>query len=221
MLRSEFIQKAYLRATGKPTAPTSGSRKYNQLVELGKYFTDTWQNEPGTDWTSLFDFRNTGTVTATDTFALDATIRKVSQQEGDTIKIVHTDDSETYYELIPADRLNEYRYDYAVAVIGRNLVFSSPFTADSRQLGGTIVAPSYGYAEFPSTDGGSIEVDDPNWLVVMAAAEFVRNDITRQNQYPNLIAEANVLMQKMKENSGVGVDEIYRPNFFINSEAEW
>lgn len=226
MTRSEFISRCYLRATGKPTPPTAGTKKYNQIVGFGEIYTEQWTAENNIEWQSLYDFFSLAAlVTATDTFALSATIRKVSTQEGDTIKIVHTDDRETEYTLIPADRLQEYKYENAVAIVGRNLVFSSAFTADSPQLGGTIVVPAYGYATFPATDAEDITVDDPNWLVTICAAEFVRNDSTRQNQYPNLIAEANELMKKMKANSGNDVDEAYRPAIFYQSDymsgTEW
>lgn len=220
MLRSEFIQRSHFRATGKPTAPTSGSKKYNQLVLAGQIYTEQWSAEPNTDWASLYDYRNSGTITATDTFALDDEIAKVSQQEGDVVRILHTDGTtETEYELVPIDRLRENRYNNTVAVNGRNLMFSTAFTSASPEFGGTIVVPSYGYAEFPTVDGGEIEVDDPNWLVTICAAEFVRNDITRKAEYPNLAGEAAVLMQKMKENNGAGVDEVYRPNFFATDEV--
>lgn len=226
MLRSEFIQRVYFRATGKPTPPSSGTKKYNQIVLAGEIYTEQWTTEPNIEWESLYDyFSLAALVTATDTFALSATIRKVSTQEGDTIKIVHTDSRETTYEVIPADRLQEYKYENAVAVIGRNLVFSSAFTTESPQFGGTIVVPAYGYATFPATDAEDITVDDPNWLVTICAAEFVRNDSTRQNQYPNLVAEANELMKKMKSNSGREVDEMYRPSFYYQSDymsgTEW
>lgn len=209
MTLAELIQKAYLLATGKPTAPSTGSRKYNQLLELSKIFTETWQNEPGTDWTSLFDYRDSGTVTATDTFELDDEIRKVSQQDGDYVRIVEGD-QETEYEVVSADRLWEYRYSNAVAQVGRNLMFSREFISSDAQIGGTIVVPSYGYADVATAETDEIAVDDPMWLVYMVAAEFVRNDITRQNQYPNLIAMANDAMEKMKENSGRGVEEVVK-----------
>lgn len=219
MTRSEFIASVYLKATGKPTAPASGTKKYNQIVALGDFYTNVWQREPDTDWDSLFDYRNSGTITATDTFALHATIAKPSQQEGDYIRILHTDgETETEYELISADRLYENRYGYFVAVVGRNLMFPRAFTADDAQFGGTIVVPSYGYATWPTDDGDDVTVDDPYWLVTICGAEFVRNDITRKAEYPNLIAEAVVLMDKMKENNGTKVDEIYRPNFFVSGE---
>lgn len=214
MTLAELVQKAYLLSTGKPTAPAVGTRKYNQIVELSKIFTETWQNEPSTDWSSLFDYRNSGTITATDTFELDDEIKKVSQQYGDYVRIVK--DNQTYeYEVVPADRLWEYRYGDAVAVAGRNLMFSRAFTASDAQIGGTIVVPSYGYAEVAENASDDIPVDDPMWLVFMCAAEFVRNDITRQNQYPNLIAMATEAMDKMKENSGRGVDSVIKPDFIV------
>lgn len=218
--RSEFIAATYLRATGKPTAPTSGTKKYNQIVAIGEFYTNVWAREPDTDWDSLFDYRNSGTITATDTFALTATIAKPSQQDGDYIRILHTDgETETEYELVSADRLYENKLGFAVAVVGRNLMFSRAFTATDPQFGGTIVVPSYGYATWPTLDASDVTVDDPYWLVTICAAEFVRNDITRKAEYPNLVAEANVLMDKMKENNGGGVDSIYRPNFFVSDEA--
>lgn len=217
MTRAEFIQLAHFRGTSKPTAPTVGSKKYNQLVLAGQFFTDSFNNEPYTDWASQYDFRSLA-VTATDTFALPDAIHKVSQQEGDYVRIVHTDDNETEYELVSPERLRENRFNYVVAVVGRNLMFPKAFTADDAQFGGTIIVPSYGKAEFPATDAEDIEVDDPNWLVLMAAGELVRNDITRKSEYPNLLGEAKVLMDKMKENSGARVDEIYRPNFLDGDE---
>ncbi len=101
-------------------------------------------------------------------------------------------------------------------------MFSSAFTSDSREFGGTIIIPSYADAVFPTDDVTDITVDDPYWLVAISAAEFVRNDITRKAEYPNLVGEAGVLMQKMKENNGMAVDELYRPNFLgVTDEEAW
>lgn len=220
MLRSEFIQLAHWRATGKPTAPSSGSKKYNQIVLSGKYYTRQLSTEPGVDWASRYDYRNSGTISATDTFELDDEILKVSQQEGDVVRILHTDGvTETEYELVPIDRLRENRYNKVVAVNGRNLMFSSPFTSTDPEFGGTLVVPGYGEFEWPESDTGEIDVDDPDWLVDMCAAEFVRNDITRKAEYPNLLGSASERLRKMKENNGQGVDEIYRPNFFASDEV--
>lgn len=220
MTRPEFLSAVYLRATGKPTAPTSG-RKYDQILALGTFYTRQWQDENDVDWDSLFDFFNvSGTVTATDEFTIPATVRKVSQQEGDVVRIVRTDGDVTEYQLVAPDRLYENRYGYAVAKIGSQLKFASAFTATSREFGGTIVVPGYGFAVFPTDDSTAIPVDNADWLVVRVAAEFVRTDITRQNQYPNLLNEANQLMLKMRENNSGRSDEIYRPTFLLDDQ-EW
>lgn len=221
LLRPEFVQLVHFRGTGKPVSPTTGSKKYNQILIAGQIYTDAWLNEPNVEWASLYDFRNSGTVTATDTFALDNAIRTVSKQEGDIVRILHTDGNESEYELVPVDRLRENRYNTVVAWSGRNLVFSKAFTASDPQIGGTIVVPSYGYATFPTDDVTAIPVDDPYWLVDIAAAEFVRNDITRKQEYPNLVGSAAERMAKMKENNGDAVDELYRPNFFVTDSEHW
>ena len=221
MLRSEFIQLVHFKGTGKPTAPTSGTKKYNQIVSAGEYYTQLWNREPNTNWASLYDFRNSGTITATDTFALDSSIDRVSKQEGDFIRILHTDNNESEYELVAIDRLHENKNNYVVAVNGTNLMFPKAFTSTDPQFGGTIIVPSYGSISFPDTDAGEITVDDPYWLVAISAAEFVRNDITRKAEYPNLAGEASELMRKMKENNGMAVDELYRPNFFVPSGEYW
>lgn len=210
MTLTELIQKTYLKATGKPTAPSSGTRKYEQILELQKYYTEVWEREPGVDWSSLFDYRTLAvSVTATDTFALPATVRKVSQQDGDYVRIVLGND-EWEYELIPVDRLYEYRYENAVAQVGQSLMFSRAFEATDPQIGGSIVVPSYGYVDVALVAADTIAIDDPNWLVTICAAEFVRNDIVRQNQYPNLVAEATVLMERMKEDTGNAVTEVVK-----------
>ena len=49
-----------------------------------------------------------------------------------------------------------------------------------------------------------ILVDNPEWLVTMTAAEYIRNDIVKQNQYGNLVAEANNLMTSMIRNNRSG-----------------
>lgn len=210
MTLAECISTAYLKATGKPTAPTVGSRKYNQLLALSEYYTHIWENEPSVDWSSLFDYVTlSSTVSATDSFSLNDEIRKVSQQYGDTI-IINLNDTEWEYELVPADRLREFKYEKVVAVTGRTLRFPKAFELTDPQIGGDIIVPSYGYVEVAEAVADDIAIDDPNWLALMMAAEFVRNDITRQNQYGNIIAEANVLMERMKEDTGRPLDSIVK-----------
>ena len=204
MTVSDYVQKAYLLATGKTTTLAEGTAKYTKFLNLANLLQLKWQNEPGVDWPSLYLRENvSGTVSATDTFALPATIRKLSQRPEDKVRITRTDSTLDYYDIIQPDELKRYIGYNACAKIGSNLVFPSAFTASSAQFGGTIRVPGYGSVETLADDADTIAVEDPDWLCYMAAAEYVRNDITRQAQYGNLVALAVDSMNHMKLVAGV------------------
>jgi hypothetical protein len=225
MTITEFINDAYLKATGKTPAPTTGA-KYTRLVALGNYYQRRWAREPNVDWNSLYDpAYSLGTVTATDTFDLDTTtVRKLSDRLGDSIRIVHTDNvGYTDYDIIDHTSLKEHSYGvtrtstggYYATRIGNNLIFNTSFTSSSPQFGGEILIPAYLFPE-PITsenpDDDEVQVDDPDWLVTRVAAEYVRNDITRRQRYPELLAEANEIMQRMiDDNEGSQISYIDRP----------
>ena len=57
-------------------------------------------------------------------------------------------------------------------------------------------------------------VDDPNWLIFMMAAEFVRNSRTKQNQYGNLVAMAQSSMEGMKYRNSYRMDVIPMENIW-------
>jgi hypothetical protein len=42
----ELVQLVNFRATGKPNAPTSGSKKYNQIINAGQFFLRSFNEEP-------------------------------------------------------------------------------------------------------------------------------------------------------------------------------
>lgn len=212
MTAAQFVSDVFLKATGKQPTFVSGSTKWLKILAIGNQYIRSWAREPGVDWHSLYtpDFPE-ATVTATDTFALDNTVKNLSRQEGDYVRIVHTDDTWTDYSIVDAPRLKDFDTGNYCAQVGRNLVFNRAFTADDPQFGGDIFVPCYLYPEEISLDADVVPVDDPMWLVLISAAEYVRNDITRQNQYGNLIAEANQSMTRMKEDNESQVDDIYMP----------
>jgi hypothetical protein len=190
------------------SALTSSDSDWTKLLQLGNYYQENWANEPGVDWRSLYQPAvSNGAVTATDTFALGSTIHKISLNENDPIRIVWTNGtSYTNYTLIPADQLKFYENGSYVAKVGASLKFNRAFVATDPEFGGTIKVPAYTLPydldDAVNNPTGLISVDDPNWLVTICAAEYVRNDLVRQNQYPNLLSEANELMKKMTENNG-------------------
>ena len=212
MTLTELVSAVIFKATGKAYSGSEGDTKWEKVRAIANTLIDSWESEPDIDWESLYtpDF-SIGTVTATDTYELDLDeIRKISTERGDSIRIVHTDDTWTDYQLVEADKLKQHTEGYFCARVGTNLVFNHVFEAADPQFGGDIQVPKFGYAENLTAGTDEVTVDIPNWLVIMSAAEYVRNDIVRQNQYPNLIAEANQLMIKMKENQEAQVNSVTR-----------
>ena len=214
MTLTQLVDKVILKATGKVSTVTEGDTKWNKVLGIANTLIDSWEEEYGVDWESLYDpDYEIGTVTATDTFAIDTDdVRKLSDKKEDFIRIWHTDGvNYTDYETVPPERLKHFDTGNFCARIGDNLVFNQAFTSSSTEFGGTIKAPVYTYASALASASDVVPVDIPNWLVVMCAAEYVRNDVTRQNQYPNLVAEGNTLMQRMRENNDAQVDTVERP----------
>lgn len=222
MIASEFVAQVILRATGKVSTSTSGDAKWSKVLGIGNMKISDWQNEPGVDWSSLYDPTcSIGTISNTDTFDLDLdTIRKLSDTPQDVVRIMHTNGTTyTDYEIVQADTLKLYYkgqtkqspVGYYCAQIGSTLVFNHKFVSTDPQYGGDIQVPVYLYAQPLVGDSDTVPVDNPGWLVVISAAEYVRTDIIRQAQYPNLINEANNLMQRMKDDNEAQGEYIHTP----------
>ncbi len=202
MVVSSLIQKAYLLSAGKAVAPAVDSTKYVKILSLANLMQDMWLNEPDVEWNSTYQWVSIGTVSTTDTYELDETIRSVSKREGDGVRVVHTGTlQESDYELVSPDRFKELFSNNICTVIGRDLIFPKAFTALNAQYEGTIFVPAYVHLDPLVGASDEVLVDDPNWLAYMVAAEYVRNDITKANQYGNLVALAANSMNKMKQNN--------------------
>lgn len=232
---TDAIAATYLKATGKTT--TVPAAKKSQIIGLLNFYQRNWSKEKDVDWASLYDPSfSIGTVTATDRFDLDtSTVRKLSDLEGDTVTILHTDGvGYTEYDILPANKLKgkyfgpqktSYTGHYC-ARIGSELVFNHKFTTDDAEFGGDIQVPCYTYAvDIVSTAlDDDVQVDDADWLVTRAAAEYVRNDITRRQRYPELLTEANEMMDRMKDDQEGQITEInmpWTPPSGIGNDSAW
>lgn len=224
MTVDQAVANTYLLATGKTTTLTSGDSKYTKILALLNLFTQQWASESGIDWKSLRNtFTVAATVSATDTYLIPATCGKVSKQDGDFVRIYHTDGvTESDYSIVPIERLyndgptinnggiGRHTSVGTCSIVGSNLVFSTPFASTDAQYGGTIKIPGYSIPATLTTGSDVIAVDDPFYPCYMSAAEFVRNDITRQSQYPNLVSQAASSMQGMKEDNQSQVESGYQ-----------
>lgn len=211
---SEFVSNVYLVAAGKLPTFTTGSKKWNKIIAIGNNKIDTWQSEAGVDWFSLYNpHKSIGSVTASGSFPLGSDVRKLSDTYGNKVRIVHVDnETASEYVIVDPDKLYQYpETENVCAHIGSNLVFRNEFTSDSPQFGGDIQVPAFTNATHLISDSTVIPVDNPQWLILVTAAEYVRNDITKQNQYGNLINEANALMTSMREANDAQENTVIRP----------
>lgn len=187
MLRDEFVQKTYQAAVGKPVAPDSSNRKFLSIVLIANTLIPIWQNELNTDWESLKDeVTLPDPISTTDTYALPATVRKLSKRPLDKVVLTKIDGEKVY--------LN----NSSIRKAGSNLIFGRTFDASSDLIGATITVKFYGFAPLLTSNVSVVKVDDPAWLIYMTAAEYARNDYIKQNQNPNLVAMANEVMKAMK-----------------------
>lgn len=231
MLVDTAINKVNLLANGKGTALVVDSNKYVKILALLNFFKDAWAQEPGVQWNSLRQLESlAATVSATATYALPTDVllgtAKLSTQEGDYVRVIWTSGTqESDFTIVQDSRL--YRDGPSVnnpggigintsgycARRGSNLIFDVPFLSTANEFGGTIKIPVYVTpADMLSSTvapTGTVPVDDPYYAIYMAAAEYVRNDVTKQNQYSNLVAQAINNMQAMKENNESQVEEVY------------
>lgn len=211
MNTSQLVAAVILKATGKVSALTPVDTKFIKAVAIANDLITQWENEKGVDWNSLYDPAFAiGTVSETDTFEFDNTeVRKISDASGDTLTIQHLDGSTTEYTFVRPEQLKIVDGNVC-AQIGASIRFKKPFKTEDAQFGGTILIPVYTFAEKLKTNT-QVPVDIPRWLVVMSAAEWVRNDITKQNQYGNLVNEANELMQRMIDDNNAQLTVVSRP----------
>lgn len=213
MTTAEFVEAVSVQSEGKIPTFVTGSTKWLRIVAQGNFFLRRWAREKGVDWNSLYTPDYTiGTVTATDTFEIPEDVYKLSQQEGDSIRINHATGTQyTDYALVPHDELKIYDSGNYCAKVGINLIFNEPFTSSMPPFGGTITAPVYILPEEFSADADDIQIDDPDWLVFVTAADRVRHDVTRKDLRADLVAQANEAMQVMKEDNAGQISEVYRP----------
>ncbi|GAC1500749.1 MAG: hypothetical protein NVS1B10_04560 [Candidatus Saccharimonadales bacterium] len=222
MTAAQFVPAVFLKATGKINTFTTGSPKWLKILALGNLYIDQWMDEPGIDWMSLYNPNfPIGTVTASQSYSIPigTTLRKLSNQETDVVRILHLNSTAfSDYDIIQADRVKDFANKmptfqdmYVSLPAGNILQFNRAFTANDPQFGGTITIPGYNYASHLTYDTDLVPVDIPNWLVFATAAEYIRTDVTRQPQYGNIIQEANQIMSVMKMNNDGQNTRILQP----------
>ena len=203
MLVSELIPQIFYIYRGKTASrvPAAGTEKYNLYLAIANRKQDEWATDPANRWDSLFETRSLGTLDVnTASYDLPTDFFTPS----DTVRVVKTDGSYVDYPIVRAQRRNYYD-DQTVYISGTNpqtITFSQDI--DTQLDGGTIYISGYFKPTHMVDADDVITVDDPNWLAYATAAELSRNDPAKEDQFANILQQANDLYRKMidKNNGG-------------------
>jgi hypothetical protein len=203
------IKRADLVGNGKSRTLDVTSSRYIKFRDLANLLQDDWLSEPGVQWNSRYQRLSLGNITS-DRVTLDDTIYEFSKRQGDFIIIRYGDGESNYSRWNLVDN-ETFRLQYSrnvCTIIGDELVFNRNFASGDLEYDGEVIVPVYIKVDELVNPTDTLQVDDPNWLVYMMAAEFARNTVTKVQNYPALIQKANNLMLKMKEKNGSQIETI-------------
>ena len=171
-----------LKATGKPTILASNNTKWLKIRGIANYYQNAWLNEPGQHWNSRYErARQIGTISNSDEYELDDDIAEISTAKGDNVYVLTNGGSKIPFQLVNYDDLKNYPTGNYCAKLGQSLVFNTRFVDDDPCYGGKLYAPVYTTIEDLESADDDVAVDNPEWLVTMVAAEYIRNDIDRKS----------------------------------------
>jgi len=207
---SQFVPAVYLKATGQIFDGETGDEDWRRILAIANRYIDAWVAEPGVEWESTYTLTDIGTISTTDLYDLDESIFRVSNDAGDPVVIRNTDGSQAKFYLVASNQLGRYTSGNYVSRFGNQLKFNRTFTSDDIEYGGTIQVPGYVKPDYLVNANDEVPVDDPNWLVLISAAEWARTDLTQAQNYPLLIAEANNAMTAMKQANRPAVQDIVK-----------
>ena len=211
MILSDLVIDSYLAYKGKVgSAPVAGSEKYNRILRIANRKQREWAQDSNIDWPSRFEIRPLGNLTSgNQTYDLDDDILRAS----DYVYLISPTRQRIPIGIIKAPQASRYiKAAYVTGFNPKQLTFVN--TIDSSFSGYTISLACYTMPADMTTAGSKIAVDDPQWLIYAVAAELARNDFTKEEQFGNLIGQANELYKLMladAQNSSFG-----QPNAVAN-----
>ena len=210
MTVSELVIDSYLCYKGKvSSAPVAGSEKYNRIILIANRKQREWSQDTNIDWPQLFQIRPLGNLTTgTQTYDLDDDIVRPSDYINLTLN-----GQVSYVAVVKARVANLYtKAAYVSGFNPKQLTFT--FKIDANYSGSAITLPCYVTPPDLKTGTQRIMPEHSRWLVYAVAAELARNDFSKEEQYSNLIGQANDLYAKMVEEAQN--NSFAQPNGVIN-----
>ncbi len=212
MKLSQLVIDSYVAYKGKvASAPASGTEKYNRIVNIANRKQREWAQDSAIDWPSRYEIRTVGTLaTNTQTYDLDDDIMRAS----DFVQLISATNQKQYIGIVkPQQQMRYIKGAYITGFNPKQLTFIQ--TIDSNYAGYSIKLPCFTMPTDMTIATSTVAIDDPQWLVYAVAAELARNDNAKEEQYGNLIGQANDLYQKMLNDAQV--NSFSQPNGVVNN----
>jgi len=200
---SEFVALVWLKYRGKGAdkAPTSGAPRWNNILAItNQKIREKWAEDPDNNWSSLFRI---DTFTAANTVSLAADTAKIS----DTISVALNGNTYQFVCVPPAKR-NIYVDSCYVSGPDGAKVLTFTKGIPTGFAGGSLSVP-INYKPAKITAGTDLVLcDSLEWLKCEVAAEMAQGDPSKDDKYPDLVAEASTEYSKMiLANQNVGFDQ--------------
>lgn len=202
----QAINNAYSIATGAEEQLETIDDDYVRLKMLANMFSQDWSSEvlssAGERWESLEQVTSLGII------AEDLTKYALPNEDIAAVAFKPTSDPAGMIIQVDGSKAGLKAMDRGHFMSSRDsLIFSYDAKTDSVEIKSSVAKDHAGaelqiitYRVLPKLENATdlIEVDNPNWLVYMMAAEYVRPDQIMGGQYGNLVALASNLMEAMK-----------------------
>lgn len=209
MTADEVIQKAYKIALGDDENISQNDSSYGRYLEIADTLQRDWANEPltvaGERWVSLereskLNAPDSGNAISLPKDAIGLAIRPLSGRSMMIVKIedkneeiairLHGLNAENFAMRDKSQAV--YFYDYA----NKRIILKSEIMKLLRSENHKLIFTYYKNTAKLSPSS-VVEVDNPNWLIYMLAAEIARTDTIQSGQYGNLVAMAQNVMGGM------------------------
>ena len=194
MTLAQLVSESYLAYRGKlSSVPAVGSEKYNRIVMIANRKQRDWAQDSNVDWLSRYELRPLGTLlSGTQIYDLDNDIMRPS----DYVILTDLQGNKRYIQTVRpqlASRVTSGCYIFGTNPVQLNFITK----IDSSYNGFALTVPCFTIPADMSSPTSIVSVEDPNWLIYATAAELARNDYAKEEQYPNIVGQANDLYKKL------------------------
>ena len=198
-----ILEMAHTNATGSSAEINIGTNRWRTYTRYAQVVNTDWYNEPKLRWTIDREDRVIGYATANvGSYNLPQNA-KLSNLDGDSVRVEKTLDSGTkrirHYSIVGADKLGT-RDDAVSNYGGYMLRFGVIFEAGDELIGGEIIAPLYVAPDVidDSTTADFVpKLPNTNYLMYGIAAKIASNDIFNRERVPGLLTQQNKAMEAM------------------------